>query len=237
VAEALAAHGARLVLVARNEAQLEGVAAGLARSDREHLVVPLDLADSASLDVAMADLRQRSCHVDVLVANAGIAVSAPYHRAELSAWDRMMAVNARSVAQLGMALIPPMTEAGWGRVIVVASNAGLTGYTYSSAYCASKHAVIGWMRAVALEIARSGVTINALCPGWVDTAMADGAVQGIAATSGRSAKEARAMLERMSPQHRMVQPEEVAHWVTSLCAAAATSVHGQAIAIDGGQLL
>lgn len=237
VAETLAARGARLVLTARSEARLEEVAAGLPAAEQEHVVAPLDLSDGEGLHGALEAVRQRVGHVDIVVPNAGMAVSAPYDRGDIEAWDQMMAVNARSVFLLGKVLIPPMVEAGWGRVIIVASNAGLTGYAYSSAYCASKHAVVGWMRAVALEVARSGVTVNALCPGWVDTQMSRDAVDRIAEATGRTAEQARSSLERMSPQGRMVQPAEVAYWAASLCEPGAASVHGQAIPIDGGQLL
>ncbi len=237
VAEALAARGVRVVLAARSQAQLEAVAESLPKGAQAHVVASMDLSDEAAIETAVQSIRERVGHIDILVPNAGIALSAPYDKSETAAWDTMMAVNARSVFQLGKALIPAMTEAGWGRVVVVASNAGLTGYAYSSAYCASKHAVVGWMRAVALEVARKGVTVNALCPGWVDTKMSRDAIENIAETTGRTVEQARASLERMSPQGRMVQPAEVAHWVVGLCEPGASSVHGQALAIDGGQLL
>jgi NAD(P)-dependent dehydrogenase (short-subunit alcohol dehydrogenase family) len=152
-------------------------------------------------------------------------------------WDWMMAVNAGSAFALCRALMPPMIEAGWGRVVNLASNAGLTGYAYSAAYCASKHAMIGMTRAIAMEIARSNVTINSVCPGWVNTKMASEAVQRIAEKTGRGEDQARRTLEGMSPQRRMIEPEEVAHVVAMLCADAARSIHGQSIPVDGGQVM
>jgi NAD(P)-dependent dehydrogenase (short-subunit alcohol dehydrogenase family) len=176
-------------------------------------------------------------HVDVLVNNAGAAESAPLERTSDELWDRMMAVNAGGAFALCRALIPRMIAAGWGRVINVASNAGLTGYAYTAAYCASKHAVVGLTRAIAIEVARTPVTVNAVCPGWVDTRLLDDSVARIVEKTGRSAAEARRSLEAMSPQRRLVEPGEVAHVVASLCADEARSVHGQAIAIDGGQVM
>jgi NAD(P)-dependent dehydrogenase (short-subunit alcohol dehydrogenase family) len=237
IAERLARDGARLVLASRSSAALEELAAALPGSERQHLAMALDVGDAASVAAMVDELEQRALRIDVLVNNAGIAESKPYHRTDDELWERTMAVNATGVFRLCRALLPPMVEAGWGRCVIVASNAGLTGYGYSSAYCASKHAVIGMMRAVALEIARSPVTINAVCPGWVDTEMARGAVQRIADKTGRSYDEAQASLVSMSPQRRMVQPEEVAQLVAALCDDGAASIHGQAIPIDGGQVM
>jgi NAD(P)-dependent dehydrogenase (short-subunit alcohol dehydrogenase family) len=130
-----------------------------------------------------------------------------------------------------------MIAGGFGRVVNVASNAGLTGYAYSTAYCASKHAVVGMTRALAMEVARTPVTVNAVCPGWVATRLVDEAVERIVTKTGRSVEDARRSLEAMSPQRRMVEPDEVAHVVAMLCSDEARSVHGQAIAIDGGQVM
>jgi NAD(P)-dependent dehydrogenase (short-subunit alcohol dehydrogenase family) len=130
-----------------------------------------------------------------------------------------------------------MVAAGWGRVVNIASNAGVSGYGYTSAYCAAKHAMVGWTRALAIDLGKTGVTINALCPGWVDTALAGEAVARIAETTKRSLADARATLEAMSPQRRMIQPDEVAHACVMLCADASRGIHGQTIVIDGGAVL
>jgi NAD(P)-dependent dehydrogenase (short-subunit alcohol dehydrogenase family) len=122
-------------------------------------------------------------------------------------------------------------------VINIASNAGLSGYGYSAAYCAAKHAMIGMTRALAIDLARTGVTINALCPGWVETQMAEEAVTRIATKTGRSIDQARTQLQAMSPQHRMITPDEVAHAALMLCGDGARGIHGQTIVIDGGAVM
>lgn len=130
-----------------------------------------------------------------------------------------------------------MVKRGWGRVINVASNAGLTGYPYSAVYCASKAAMIGLTRGLAVDLAKTGVTVNAVCPGWVETRMSAEAIDRIVRKTGRSETEARTALEKMSPQGRMLDPEEVALVVGMLCEEAARGIHGQAIVIDGGQVM
>lgn len=235
IAERLAREGARVVVAARDIAALEAVAAAL--PGENHLAVAMDLADARATDEALASVFARAGAIDILVANAGIAESLPYHRTDDAMWERMMTVNATSVARLCRSVLPRMVAAGWGRAVIVASNAGLTGYAYSSAYCASKHAVLGYMRAVALEIAKTPVTLNAVCPGWVDTDMAQEAVRRIADKTGKSAGDARGALEKMSPQGRWVEPAEVAGVVAMLCGHDARSIHGQALAIDGGQVM
>ncbi len=236
IGRALATHltalGARVVVAGRTVSELEETAHAVGG-----LALPMDAADRASVQAALVDLAARAGRIDILVNNAGVAESAPFDRTTDAMWDWMMAVNAGSAFALCRALIPPMITAGWGRVINLASNAGLTGYAYSSAYCASKHAMIGMTRAIALEIARSNVTINSVCPGWVNTKMADEAVQRIADTTGRGVEQARRGLEGMSPQRRMVEPEEVAHVVAMLCSDEARSIHGQSIPVDGGQVM
>jgi 3-hydroxybutyrate dehydrogenase len=135
------------------------------------------------------------------------------------------------------ALVPAMVARGWGRVVNVASNAGRSGYAYTSAYCASKHALVGLTRALAVELGKTGVTVNAVCPGWVRTDMAAAAVSNIAGKTNRSAEDAERVLAAMSPQNRLMEASEVAHLVLSLCAEQARGIHGQAIVLDGGQLL
>ena len=208
VAERLAREGARVVVAGRTRAEIDAAAEALSG-----LALPVDVADRASIAAAIEALRAGGVHVDVLVNNAGAAESAPLDRTSDELWDRMLAVNAGGAFALCRALIPPMIAAGWGRVINVASNAGLTGYAYSAAYCAAKHAVVGLTRALAMEVARTPVTVNAVCPGWVDTRLLDESVARIVEKTGRSAAEARRSLEAMSPQRRLVEPAEVAHVV------------------------
>ncbi len=232
VATVLAGHGARVVVAGRTLPEIEATAHAVGG-----LALRMDAADRASVQAALVELATRAPRVDILVNNAGVAESAPFDRTTDEMWDWMMAVNAGSAFALCRALIPPMITAGWGRVVNLASNAGLTGYAYSSAYCASKHAMIGMTRAIAVEIARSNVTVNSVCPGWVNTRMADEAVRRIAEKTGKGEDHARRSLEGMSPQRRMVEPDEVAHVVAMLCSDQAKSIHGQSIPVDGGQVM
>lgn len=232
IAERLAREGARIIVSGRTEADLQAVAAASGG-----LAIRMDVGDRASVDAGLAHLRALGDRVDILVNNAGVAESAPLDRTNDDLWDQMMAVNVTGAFRLTRALIPPMVAAGWGRVINIASNAAIIGYAYSTAYCASKHALLGMTRAIAVEIARTPVTINAICPGWVATRMVDEAAARIATKTGRAPADARASLANMSPQRRLVEPAEVAHLVAMLCAEEARSVHGQAIAVDGGQVM
>ena len=151
-------------------------------------------------------------------------------------WNQMMAVNLSAGFHLCQALLPGMAERGFGRVIFIASNAGLVGYRYTAGYCASKHGTIGLMRGLAAEFCQENLTINAICPGFVETQMTTNAVEKIQAATGRTADEARSALEKMNPQRRLIQCDEVAHLTLSLAAHGARGIHGQSIAIDGGQV-
>jgi NAD(P)-dependent dehydrogenase (short-subunit alcohol dehydrogenase family) len=227
-AQALARAGASVTVVGRNRMNLEAVAAQVGGR-----AIEADLADRASTDRMLAQVGK----VDILVNNAGIAESAPLEKTSDELWDRVMELDATSAFRVIRGLVPAMVQAKWGRVVNIASNAGVSGYGYTAAYCAAKHAMVGFTRALAIDLARTGVTINALCPGWVETSMAHEAVSRIVAKTGRSEAEARASLENMSPQRRMIQPEEVAHTCVMLCADEARGIHGQTIVIDGGAIL
>jgi NAD(P)-dependent dehydrogenase (short-subunit alcohol dehydrogenase family) len=232
IARALAARGARVGVTGRTRSQIDAVAGELGG-----VALQADFTDRASVDRLIADVGDQLGRVDILVNNAGIAESAPLGRVTDEMWDRMMEVNVTAAFRLIRALVPPMIEAGWGRVVNLASNAGVSGYRYSTAYCASKHAMVGMTRALAIDLAPTGVTINAICPGWVETNMFREAVDRIADKTGRSADQAARSLAKMSPQGRVIQPDEVAHLAVSLCDDAAKSIHGQAIVIDGGAIL
>ncbi len=231
IARRLAADGARVIVTGRDEAAIGRVAQATGG-----VALRADLHDRAATDALVAEVRAVG-RVDLLVNNAGIAESASLEKTDDAMWDRILELDATAPFRITRALVPAMVTAGWGRVVNVASNAGVSGYGYTAAYCAAKHAMVGMTRALAIDLARTGVTINAVCPGWVETDMARAAVARIQAKTGRSEAEARASLESMSPQRRMVQPAEVAHVVAMLCAVEAQSVHGQAILIDGGQVL
>jgi len=227
-ARELAAAGASVVVCGRKAADLEAVAKEIGG---EAFVV--DLLDRAATDAALAKLGK----IDILVNNAGAAESAALDKTTDEMWDRIVELDATSPFRVVRALVPGMVKAGWGRVINIASNAGVSGYGYTAAYCAAKHAMVGFTRALAIDLARTGVTINALCPGWVDTALADEAVARIAEKTGRSTADAKKTLENMSPQRRMIEPAEVAHAAVMLCADAARGIHGQTLVIDGGAIL
>jgi NAD(P)-dependent dehydrogenase (short-subunit alcohol dehydrogenase family) len=172
--------------------------------------------------------------VDVLVNNAGIATSAPLKAITLEQWNRIFAVNVTGTFLCTQAMVPAMVERGWGRVVNVASVAGKAGAPYIAAYAASKHAVIGFTRSVAAEVAAQGVTVNAVCPGYVETDMSVDTVERIVRKTGLSAEQARANLEKVSPQGRLYTPEEVAYQVTCLCDPRAGGVNGQSLVLDGG---
>lgn len=227
-ARELAAAGARVVVCGRSAAEL----AAIAESIQGEAVV-VDLLDRAAADRFTASIGQ----IDVLVNNAGAAESASLENTTDAMWDRIMELDATSPFRITRAIVPRMIASGWGRVINIASNAGVSGYAYTAAYCAAKHAMVGFTRALAIDLARTNVTINAICPGWVETALADEAVARIAEKTGRSLAEAKKTLEVMSPQRRMIKPDEVAHAVAMLCADGARGIHGQTLVIDGGAIL
>jgi len=229
IARKLASLGMRVAIVGRSRSQLAAVASEIG-------AVPIlsNVAERGSAEAILAGVRSTLGEVDVIVPNAGI--DAAYKLAETTdaIWDEIMATNVSSVFTLCRAAIPGMIARGRGRVVAIASTAGVAGYPYTSAYCASKHAVVGLVRAIAAEIARTPVTINAVCPGFVDTGMADRSIDRIAQKTGVARENARATLERMSPQNRLITPEEVAHAVAALLPDEARAIHGQTIIVNGG---
>jgi NAD(P)-dependent dehydrogenase (short-subunit alcohol dehydrogenase family) len=228
IARALAGVGARVVVCGRSKPDLDAIA-----KEINGVAISVDLGNRSATDAMLSSVG----HVDVLVNNAGIAESASLDRTSDDIWDRIVELDATAPFRITRALVPGMVKAGWGRVVNIASNAGVTGYGYSAAYCAAKHAMVGWTRALAIDLARTNVTINALCPGWVETQMAEEAVTRIASKTGRSVDEARTSLASMSPQRRMISPDEVAHAAIMLCSHDARGIHGQTIVIDGGAVL
>jgi 3-hydroxybutyrate dehydrogenase len=227
-AAALAAAGCHVSILGRNEGTLEQAVATGAASD--YRVV--DVTDESAFAAALAALGE----VDILVNNAGIADSAPFARTDIAMFRRLMAVNFESVVIACRAVIPGMTARGFGRIVSVASIAGLKGYAYVSAYVASKHAVVGLTRALAHEVAKSGVTVNAVCPGYVDTDLVAASVARIAEKTGRPADEVRREFHKGNPQGRLIAPDEVADAIVWLCGDGASAVNGQAIAITGGEV-
>lgn len=227
----LLAAGAEVTLVGRNRANAETVAQRL--GERCH-GDGCDFSDEAA--TASALQRWADGQFDIAVNNAGVARSAPWSGSDAGLWEEMMRVNAAVPFRVAQAVLPAMIAKGWGRIVNVASNAGVTGYAYTTAYCAAKHAVVGWTRALALEVARVGVTVNAVCPGFVDTDLVSDAVTTIVAKTGRDAADARKTLAANNPQRRLLAPAEIAATVAFLCGPLAGGINGQALVIDGGQV-
>jgi NAD(P)-dependent dehydrogenase (short-subunit alcohol dehydrogenase family) len=230
-AQALSASGHRVALLSRSVDDLESVAASLSG---ESLVVPADVTDAAALDAAFARVEQEWGPVEVLVINAGAAASSPLAETSDEEWQRMLDLNLTAPFRCVRRALPPMMASHWGRIVVVASVAGKHGAARIAAYTASKHGVLGLVRSGAAEVARSGVTINAVCPGYVDTPMTDDSVSQISARTGKSEDEARALLARQQPIGRLVTPDEVASAVM-LCVDNG-AVNGQGLNVDGGAI-
>lgn len=232
----LAKAGARVVLAARTEPEINRVAGEIEAMGREALALVVDLRDPSSLEEAFAKAIGRFAAVDILVNNAGIARSAPFQRWTDEMWMEVFEVNVHSVFRCTRAVLPGMLERGWGRVINIASVAGKGGAAYISGYAASKHAVLGMTKALAVEVADRGVTVNAICPGYVETDMARQAIDTIIAKTGASEEKARGFLESQTPQKRLFQVDEVAGMVLYLASDTARGINGQAINICGGAL-
>lgn len=230
IARRLHAQGAALVLLGRDAAKLEG-----AQRELGGEAIVCDVGDARSVDGAFARLRGAPLHV--LVNNAGVARSAKLADTTDALWDEALRVNLTGTFHCARAALPMLAAAPFGRIVNVASTAGLIGYPHVAAYCAAKHGVIGLTRALALECARTPVTVNAVCPGYVDTAMTEATIDKLASATGRTRGEARALLERRNPQRRLVSPDEVADTVAWLCLPASQSITGQAISISGGEVM
>ena len=228
IADALAAEGASVVLVGRDRSRLAEGAARLAGS----MPVVCDGTDEAAVE----RLRETAGEIDLLVNNAGAAVSAPLARTDLATWQQMLAVNTTGAFLLCRAFAPAMAGRGTGRVVNVASTAGERGYPYVAAYCAGKHALVGLTRALGLELAATGVTVNAVCPGYTETALLERAVDGIVSSTGRDAEAARRALLRDNAMGRFVRPEEVASAVAWLCEPAQAAVTGRTITVAGAEV-
>ncbi|MCQ4634680.1 SDR family oxidoreductase [Shinella sp. CPCC 100929] len=238
IALALAADGHVVSLAGRRAAQLQAVQDEILTTGGEAFVHDgFDVTDAATIERGIAAAIASAGEIAVLVNCAGEAPSAPFEKTDPALWSHVLSINLTGVFLVTQAALASVRRAGNGRVINVASTAGLTGYAYVSAYCASKHGVIGLTRALALELARTDVTVNAVCPGFTDTPLIDGALDTISEKTGRSREEARASLARSNPQGRLVAPDEVAHTVLWLASEKATAITGQAIAVAGGEIL
>jgi NAD(P)-dependent dehydrogenase (short-subunit alcohol dehydrogenase family) len=234
IARTLAHAGAAVSMAGRRAGPLEEVAAQLPRAK----AIVADVTSEADCSAMVAAARAAHGPIDILIANAGVAASAPAAKIDLAHWQRMIDVNLTGAFLSVKAALPDITRGGAqaSRIVFIASTAGLKGYAYVAAYCAAKHGLVGLARALAVELAPRGVTVNAVCPGFTQTPLLEASLANIAAKTGRSRAEAEVDLKRLNPQGRFILPQEVADTVLWLCTPAAQSITGQAISVSGGEV-
>jgi 3-hydroxybutyrate dehydrogenase len=239
IALAFASEGAQVTVAARSFEQVEQVAREIVdKCSRKALAVVCDVSDTASVARLFKDVSESfGRSPDILVNNAGIAESAPLTKTGDELWQRHLAINLSGSFYCMRAALPQMIERGWGRIVNIASIAGKTGAPYIAAYSASKHGVLGLTRSAALEVASKGITVNAICPGYVDTEMTTRGIENITKKTGLSADQAMESIRKMSPQNRIIEPEEVAALALLLASEEGRGINGQAINVDGGTVL
>ncbi len=231
IAQSFAEAGAAVTILGRRLAPVQEVAGRIGA-----LALSADVTDRASLDAALAEARKAQGRVSVAIANAGAADSVPFAKMRIEDFQSALGVNLVGVFNLWQAALPDMMERGGGRMIAVASTAGLKGYSYVSHYCAAKHGVVGLTRALALELAAKKITVNAICPGFIETPLLEKSIEKIVASTGMTEEEARSSLMKGNPQKRFVQTGEVAGAALWLCSPAAFSVNGHALSLSGGEI-
>lgn len=238
IASNLARLGADLTLVGRDASGLKEQAGEISGTHgvKAHIEM-IDISDEAKVGAGFSSAASVNGPVSILVNNAGAAKSAPFHKTDRDLWDFMLTINLTGTFVCTQAALPAMLKASYGRIINVASTAGLTGYGYVSAYCAAKHGVVGLTKSLALETVTKGITVNAVCPGYTETGLVRETIENIVAKTGRTAEDARAELASSNPQKRLVQPWEVAETVAWLALPASASITGQAIPVAGGEVM
>jgi len=231
IARGLAGAGATVTICGRRQQPLQAVAAGEGRIRTANA----NVTDEAAMIQLYERAEAAGEPIDIVVANAGMAESAPAHKTSLELWNRTLAVNLTGAFLSVKPSLGAMRERGFGRIVFIASTAGLKGYAYVAPYVAAKHGVVGLMRALALETASTGITVNAVCPGFTETTMLEESIDRIARATKSSQADARAALEARNPQGRFIKPQEVADVVLWLCGSASASITGQAISVSGGE--
>ncbi|KAF0245744.1 MAG: hypothetical protein FD180_1351 [Planctomycetota bacterium] len=232
----LAACGAKVGIMSRTEPELGEVAAEVRAAGGEALELPGNVLNQPDIERNVAEVSRVFGGLTILVNNAGTGKSAPFAKTSRALWDEMLALDVTSAFAMTQAALPHMISAGHGRVVNVASAAGLKGYAYISAYCAAKHALVGLTRALGVELAGKKITVNAVCPGYVDSAMTTLNVEIMSEKTKRPKEQILREIEAMTPQHRLFSPEEIAETIAYLCSPGARGITGQAIAICGGEL-
>lgn len=233
IADKLDPLGAKITLMGRTEETLQRKCAQLSHAQ----AVTVDVTDPMSVNAAFSSSQAQFGPVDILINNAGAAVSAPFRKIDNSSWSQMLAVNLTGVFYCCREALQSMQGRTWGRIINIASTAGLKGYEYVAAYCAAKHGAIGLTRALAAETAKSGITVNAICPGYTNTDMLADTVNNITKKTGMSQAQVEAQLKSINPQQRFIEPAEISATVAWLCLPGSESITGQAIVIAGGEIM
>ncbi len=227
IAFSLANSGVSVVIVGRNESRLTDISKQ--HSSISHIVC--DVTDEIAVNTVVCETAP-----DIIVANAGIAASKPFSKMSAGDLEDMLQVNLVGVFNIWRAALPGLVDKNWGRMIAIASTAGLKGYPYISGYCAAKHGVIGLTRALASELVKTAITVNAVCPGYVETPMLKGVLDNISSKTNMPIDQVEQMLKKINPQNRFIQPEEVSAAVLWLCSSLSGSVTGQTISISGGEV-
>jgi meso-butanediol dehydrogenase/(S,S)-butanediol dehydrogenase/diacetyl reductase len=237
IALALAREGADVAVAARSEPEIAAVRREVEGLGRRGLACVCEVTDATQVARLVQNVQEALGPITILVNNAGMAASAKTTEMDDALWERILRVNLTGTYLCTKAVLPGMLTRSQGRIINIASIGGKVGLLYSAAYCASKHGVLGFTRALALEVAGRGITVNAICPGFVETAMTDESIRRIVMKTGRTPDAARQALEGLSPQKRLIQPEEVATVAVMLASPEARGIHGQAINVDGGAVM